>query len=75
MNVAVRVSYPRLDAVGAWIAARSRRLGRAYVGYAQARARAAAVRHLQMLGDHTLRDIGLRRDQIPAAVRGDYTWL
>jgi len=74
MNLALRTSHPRVDAAGAWLAAGLRRLARAYGAYAEARARAAAIRHLEALGDHTLRDIGLRRDQIPAAVRGGFAW-
>jgi uncharacterized protein YjiS (DUF1127 family) len=35
----------------------------------------AAIAHLSMLSDRELKDIGLHRSQIPAAVRGDVTSL
>jgi len=35
----------------------------------------AAITHLSMLTDRELKDIGLHRSQIPAAVRGDATSL
>ncbi|MGH8687970.1 MAG: DUF1127 domain-containing protein [Burkholderiales bacterium] len=75
MNTAVRVSFSWIDAVAAGFARRLRRIARAYEAYAQARAHAAAIRHLEHLSDHTLHDIGLRRDQIHAAVGGEHTWL
>jgi uncharacterized protein YjiS (DUF1127 family) len=46
----------------------------AYVTYATAQARAAAARDLGHLSDHLLRDIGLRRDQVGAALREDQPW-
>ena len=70
MNNARRIAYPWLDAVGGWFAASLRRLGRAYIAYGEARGRATAIRHLERLNDHTLRDIGLRREEIRSAVGG-----
>ena len=75
MNPAERISYPRIEALsvalaeaiaGAWNGLRT-----TFHAYAEARGRAAAVRQLEQLSDQTLRDIGLQRSQIHAAVYGD----
>ena len=42
----------------------------AYQSYRTARNERAAIGYLRELDDRLLRDIGLTRDQIPAAVRG-----
>lgn len=75
MNQAERISYPRIEALsvalaeaiaGAWNGVRA-----TLDAYAQARGRAAAVRQLEQLSDRTLRDIGLHRSQVRAAVYGN----
>lgn len=75
MNPAERISYPRTEALavalaeaiaGAWNGLRA-----TLHAYAEARGRAAAVRQLEQLSDETLRDIGLHRSQIHAAVHGN----
>jgi uncharacterized protein YjiS (DUF1127 family) len=71
MNQAERISYPWTTALAERIAAAGRRIGAVIVAYAEARGRAAAVRHLQELSNRTLRDIGLERDQIRGAVYGE----
>jgi len=71
MNQAERLSYPWTAALAQRIAASGRRIGALFLDYAEARGRAAAVRQLQQLSDHTLRDIGLHRSQIRSAVYGD----
>ena len=38
--------------------------------YRRSRVRAAAMRQLKAMDDHLLRDIGIRREDIPAAVAG-----
>jgi uncharacterized protein YjiS (DUF1127 family) len=68
MNQAQKMTYPWAEALAAGIAAAGRRLGRLIAALAKAQARAAAVRQLQQLSDRTLKDIGLERDQIHAAV-------
>jgi uncharacterized protein YjiS (DUF1127 family) len=70
MNQAERLSYPSTTALAQRIAATARRIGVLFLDYAEARGRAAAVRQLLQLSDRTLRDIGLERDQIRAAVYG-----
>jgi len=47
-----------------------RPLGKLAAASGRALARAAAIRELGSLDDHLLRDIGIRRDDIPAAVAG-----
>jgi uncharacterized protein YjiS (DUF1127 family) len=44
------------------------------LAYGEARSRAAAARELEQLSDHVLRDIGLHRSQIGAAVRQQRPW-
>ena len=70
MNQTQRISYPWTRALGDRLAALRRRVGAAIVAYAEARGRAAAVRHLQQLSDRSLYDIGLERGQIRDAVYG-----
>ena len=43
-------------------------LGRGYAGFRRSRCRRAAIRELNGLSDHTLRDIGLERGDIPYTV-------
>jgi len=42
--------------------------------WAEARRHAAAVRQLERLSDHMLRDIGLHRSQIRTAIREPRPW-
>jgi uncharacterized protein YjiS (DUF1127 family) len=46
-----------------------------WVAYLTSRLERAAIAELSMLSDRELKDIGLHRSQIPAAVRGDATSL
>jgi uncharacterized protein YjiS (DUF1127 family) len=70
MNQAQRISYPWAEALAAGFAAAARRIGAAIAASAEARGRAIAVRQLQQLSDRSLRDIGLERSGIHAAVYG-----
>jgi uncharacterized protein YjiS (DUF1127 family) len=70
MNQAQRMSYPWGEALAEGIAATGRRIGALIVAFAEARGRAAAVRHLQQLSDRSLYDIGLERGRIRDAVYG-----
>lgn len=45
-------------------------VGKLVATFGKARTRAAAIRELGSLDDYLLRDIGIRRDDIPAAVAG-----
>jgi len=71
MNRAQSMSYPVAEALAEAFAGARRRIVEAVDAVAEARGRAAAVRDLERLSDRTLRDIGLHRSQIRAAVNGD----
>ena len=64
--------YSIFEVLSAMASAAAARVYRALQAHAAARGRAAAVRELQRLSDHTLRDIGLHRSQIDTIVHGDY---
>jgi uncharacterized protein YjiS (DUF1127 family) len=71
MHQAERIAYPWTRALGDRLAALRRRVGAAIIAYAEARGRAAAVRYFERFSDRTLKDIGLERDQIHAAIYGE----
>ena len=74
MNSTERVSYAFVEIPAAMLAAAWEKLRTAYVAYAEARARAIAARDLGHLSDYVLRDIGLHRSQIGAALREARPW-
>lgn len=74
MNRAERISYPFAQVVAVMLAAAWEKAREAARLYAEARRRGAAARELERLSDHTLRDIGLHRSQIGAAVREQRPW-
>ena len=74
MNRAERISYPFAEVVAVMLAAAWEKAREAAQLYAEARRRGAAARELERLSDHTLRDIGLHRSQIGAAVREQRPW-
>lgn len=74
MNRAERISYPFAEVVAVMLAAAWEKAREAARLYAEARRRGAAARELERLSDHTLRDIGLHRSQIGAAVREQRPW-
>jgi uncharacterized protein YjiS (DUF1127 family) len=64
-----------LDAAAAGLDRVLSRLRVALVRYVSARSRAAAIRELEALSDETLRDIGLRREEIRDVVaRAEMPW-
>jgi len=74
MNRAERVSYPFTEVVAVMLAAAYEKSREVLRAWAEARRRAAAVRQLERLSDHMLRDIGLHRSQIDAALREQRPW-
>jgi len=74
MNRAERVSYPFTEVVAVMLAAAYEKSREVLRAWAEARRRAAAVRQLERLSDHMLRDIGLHRSQIGAALREQRPW-
>jgi uncharacterized protein YjiS (DUF1127 family) len=74
MNGAKRISYPFVEVVAVMLAAAWEKAREAMRLYAEARRRGAAARELERLSDHMLRDIGLHRSQIGAAVREQRPW-
>ena len=72
MNRAERISYPFVEVLAVMLAAAYETVRDAILAYGEERSRAAAARQLQHLSDHMLRDIGLRRSQIEAALRGEH---
>lgn len=68
MNQSERLSYTATDAIGAGLAAAWTRVRNAFRAYAEVRSREYAIRELERLSDHTLRDIGLHRGEIRDAV-------
>ena len=74
MNRAERISYPFVEVVAVMLAAAWAKARAAMSLYAEARRRGAAARELERLSDHMLRDIGLHRSQIGAALREQRPW-
>ena len=74
MNSAERISYPFVEVVAVMLAAAWEKAREAARVYAEARRRGAAARELERLSDHMLRDIGLHRSQIGAALREQRPW-
>jgi uncharacterized protein YjiS (DUF1127 family) len=74
MNNAERISYPLVEVVAVMLAAAWEKARAALRLYAEARRRGAAARELERLSDHMLRDIGLHRSQIGAALREQRPW-
>ncbi|HET9736271.1 MAG TPA: DUF1127 domain-containing protein [Burkholderiales bacterium] len=74
MNGAERISYPFVEIVAVMLAAAWEKAREAMRLYAEARRRGAAARELERLSDHMLRDIGLHRSQIGAALREQRPW-
>jgi len=74
MNGAQRISYPLVEVVAVMLAAAYEKSRAVLRAWAEARRRAAAVRQLERLSDHMLRDIGLHRSQIGAALREQRPW-
>ena len=74
MNGAERISYPLVEVVAVMLAAAWEKAREAARVYAEARRRGAAARELERLSDHMLRDIGLHRSQIGAALREQRPW-
>jgi uncharacterized protein YjiS (DUF1127 family) len=68
MNRSERLSYPVLETAIDAAAALWARGRDAYLAWFEMRSRALAIRQLQSLDDRTLRDIGLERADIFAAV-------
>jgi uncharacterized protein YjiS (DUF1127 family) len=68
MNQSERISYTAADALGAGLAAAWTRVRNAFRAYVEVRSRESAIRELERLSDHTLRDIGLHRGGIRDAV-------
>lgn len=70
-----RVSgYSMLEVLWAMASAAAAKVYAALRAAAEARGRAAAARELERLSDYTLRDIGLHRSQIGAALRDQRPW-
>ena len=74
MNKAERISYPFVEVVAVMAIAAWHKLSDVAVAYAKERGRRAAATELERLSDHTLRDIGLHRSQIGAALREPRPW-
>ena len=74
MNGAERISYPFVEVVAVMLTAAWEKARGAARVYAEARRRGAAARELERLSDHMLRDIGLHRSQIGAALREQRPW-
>ena len=68
MNRSERISYTAADAIVAGLAAAWIRVRDAFRAYVEVRSRESAIRELERLSDHTLRDIGLHRGEIRDAV-------
>jgi uncharacterized protein YjiS (DUF1127 family) len=66
--------YSILDALWAMATAAAAKVFAAMQAAGEARGRAAAAQHLEHLSDHALRDIGLHRSQIRAALREPWQW-
>jgi len=70
-----RVSgYSILEVLWAMAAAAAERVLAVLRALGEARGRAGAARELERLSDHMLRDIGLHRSQIGAALREQRPW-
>lgn len=68
MNRSERLSYPAAEALGDALAAAWVRVRDAFARYVELRSKAAAIRELERLSDHMLKDIGLERSGIRDAV-------
>jgi uncharacterized protein YjiS (DUF1127 family) len=68
MNRSERLSYTAADAIVAGLAAGWIRVRDLFRSYVEVRSRESAIRELERLSDHTLRDIGLYRGGIRDAV-------
>lgn len=68
MNRVETMTYPLPEARARGLAATWSRVRAVLVAFAAARARETAVRDLERLSDRTLRDIGLHRSGIRAAI-------
>jgi uncharacterized protein YjiS (DUF1127 family) len=65
---------PRLTTTSSWYGLLAA-FERWWVAYLDRRLERAAIAQLSKLSDRELKDIGLHRSQIPAALRGDATSL
>lgn len=75
MNRSERLSYPLGAALADALASAWRRVRRGLAAYLELRSKAAAIRELERLSDHMLRDIGLHRSGIREAVdRAQLPW-
>jgi len=68
MNHAQAMHYPRTDALASAVYGAAGWIRGKLAAYAEARARALAVEHLERLSDRALYDIGLHRSQIRSVV-------
>lgn len=68
MNRSERLSYPAAEALGDALAAGWVRVRAAFAACVELRSKAAAIRELERLSDHMLKDIGLHRSGIRDAV-------
>jgi uncharacterized protein YjiS (DUF1127 family) len=73
MNQSERIAYTAADAIGAGLAGAWTRVRDAFRAYVEVRSRESAIRELERLSDHTLRDIGLHRGEIRDAVYREAT--
>jgi uncharacterized protein YjiS (DUF1127 family) len=64
MHQSERITYTAADAIGAGLSAAWTRLRNAFRSYVEVRSRESAIRELERLSDHTLRDIGLQRGEL-----------
>ena len=75
MSAAAGMRWSPVDAAASGLDRVLARLRAALVRYVNARSRAAAIRELEALSDETLRDIGLRREEIRNVVaRAEMPW-
>lgn len=74
MNRAERISYPFVEVVAVMLTAAWEKARAAMRLHAEARRRGAAARELERLSDHLLRDIGLHRSEIHAAIAEPRPW-
>ncbi|MDH4094646.1 MAG: DUF1127 domain-containing protein [Betaproteobacteria bacterium] len=75
MSVAAGLRVAPLDAAASGLDRVLAGLRAALIRYVDARSRAAAIRELERLSDETLRDIGLRREEIRDVVaRAELPW-
>lgn len=75
MNRSERLSYPLGAALADALAAAWSRVRRGFAVYVELRSKATAIRELERLSDHALRDIGLHRSSIRDTVhRASMPW-